>query len=288
LAQARMVEEALARTRPFVKVATEIIRTRGDQEPSRTAGRKGIFTAELERALIEKRIDVAVHSAKDLPSEIEGALAIAAVLPRGAVEDLLLRKSAARTPVATIATGSVRRQRQARWANSAARVVGLRGNVPTRLRKFIESHWDAIILARAGLERLGFMPPEFEFQGQKLFAEILPQENFVSAGGQGVIALQTRAADWAVRETMSFIDDPETRLCLRAEREFLRLLQGDCDLPVGVHARFVSGEMELRAQVFDDAPAPKMASGRGNNPEKLAAEVFEKLERKQEQKHEQK
>ncbi len=282
-----MVEEALARTRPVVKVATEIIRTRGDQEPSKpAAGRKGIFTAELERALIEKRIDVAVHSAKDLPSEIESALTIAAVLPRGAVEDLLLRKSAARTPAATIATGSVRRQRQARWANPAARVVGLRGNVPTRLCKFIESDWDAIILARAGLERLGFIPPEFEFQSQKLFAEILPQENFMSAGGQGVIALQTRAADWATREVVSSIDDQETHLCLRAEREFLRLLQGDCDLPVGVHARFVSGEMELRAQVFDDAPAPKMASGRGNNPEELAAEVFEKLEREQE--HEQK
>ena len=314
LAQTRMVEEALARTRPFVKVATEIIRTRGDHEhvvlsavegsrgsdlkafaagslgPSRTGvfarddrtkGRKGIFTAELERALKENRIDVAVHSAKDLPSEMDGALTITAVLPRGAVEDLLLRKSTAQAPVATIATGSVRRQRQARWCNLAARVVGLRGNVPTRLRKFVESDWDAIILARAGLERLGFMPPEFEFQGQKLFAEILSPENFLSAGGQGVIALQTRAADWVAREIVSSIDDVETHLCLRAEREFLRLLQGDCDLPVGVHARFMNGEMALRAQLFGDALAPKMASGRGNDPEKLAAEVFRKLEHEQ-------
>src|SRR5947209_6339480 len=135
LAQTRMVEEALARTRPLVKVATEIIRTRGDHEhvaPSeldRTKGRKGIFTAELERALMEKRIDVAVHSAKDLSSEMDNALTITAVLPRGAVEDLLLRKSTAHAPLATIATGSVRRQRQTRWSNPAARVVGLRGNV---------------------------------------------------------------------------------------------------------------------------------------------------------------
>jgi hydroxymethylbilane synthase len=313
LAQTRMVKEALARTRPSLKVAIKIIRTKGDEivipsrvegsrretfkvsstaslGPSRTGvfaradrtkGRKGIFTAELERALMEKRIDVAVHSAKDLPSEIEGALRITAVLPRGAVEDLLLRKSAARTPVATIATGSVRRQRQTRWSNPAARVVGLRGNVPTRLRKFIESDWDAIILARAGLERLGFIPPEFEFQGRKLFAEILPQENFVSAGGQGVIALQTRAADFVASEIVSSIDDKETHLCLRAEREFLRLLQGDCDLPVGVHARFMNGKMELHAQVFGDAPAPKTASGRGNDPEELAGEVFRKLEHEQ-------
>ena len=287
LTQTRMVEEALARTRPLVKVATEIIRTTGDPEhvaPSeldRREGRKGIFTAELERALMEKRIDVAVHSAKDLPSEMDNALTITAVLPRGAVEDLLLRKSTAHAPVATIATGSVRRQRQTRWSNPAARVVGLRGNVPTRLRKFIESDWDAIILARAGLERLGFLPPEFEFEGQKLFAEILPPENFLSAGGQGIIALQTRAADWVAREIMSSIDDMETHLCLRAEREFLRLLQGDCDLPVGVHARFMKGEMALRVQLFGDALAPKTASGRGSDPEKLAGEVFRKLEREQ-------
>ena len=287
LAQTQMVEEALARTRPSVKVETEIIRTRGDHErvtPSeldRTKGRKGIFTAELERALMEKRIDVAVHSAKDLPSEMDKALTITAVLPRGAVEDLLLRKSTAHAPVATIATGSVRRQRQTRWSNPAARVVALRGNVPTRLRKFIESDWDAIILARAGLERLGFLPPEFEFEGQKVFAEILPPENFLSAGGQGIIALQTRAADWVAREIMSSIDDMETHLCLRAEREFLRLLQGDCDLPVGVHARFMKGEMALRVQLFGDALAPKTASGRGGDPEKLAGDVFRKLEREQ-------
>src|SRR5437868_9129844 len=272
-----MVKEALARTRPSLKIATKIIRTTGDHDLR--AGRKGIFTAELERALMEKRIDFAVHSAKDLPSELEGALTITAVLPRGAVEDLLLRKSAARKPVATIATGSVRRQRQARWSNPAARVVGLRGNVPTRLRKFIESDWDAIILARAGLERLGFMPPEFEFQGQTLFAEILPLEDFVSAGGQGVIALQTRTADLVAHEIVSSIDDEETHLCLRAEREFLRLLQGDCDLPVGVHARFMKGEIALRVQLFGDAPAPRTASGQGSDPEKLAGEVSRKLER---------
>jgi hydroxymethylbilane synthase len=287
LAQTRMIEEALARTRPLVKVATEIIRTTGDPkhvapgELDRREGRKGIFTAELERALMEKRIDVAVHSAKDLPSEMDNALTITAVLPRGAAEDLLLRKSTAHAPVATIATGSVRRQRQTRWSNPAARVVGLRGNVPTRLRKFIESDWDAIILARAGLERLGFLPPEFQFEGQKLFAEILPLENFLSAGGQGIIALQTRAADWVAREIMSSIDDVETHLCLRAEREFLRLLQGDCDLPVGVHARFMKGEMVLRVQLFGDALAPRTASGRGSDPEKLAGEVFRKLEREQ-------
>jgi hydroxymethylbilane synthase len=281
-----MVECAL-RKKWAIEVQIEIVRTSGDEGVSRTrvfdpgsrkTGRKGIFTAELERALVEKRIDVAVHSAKDIPSEMDVALMIAAVLPRAEVEDLLLRKGDASAPLTTIATGSVRRQRQTRAINPEARIVPLRGNVPTRLRKFIESDWDAIILARAGLERLGFSPPEFEFEGHRIFAEILPTENFLPAGGQGIIALQTREADFPVRQIVSSIDDGETHLCLRAEREFLRLLQGDCDLPVGVHARVVNEELELRTQVFGDGSAPKVTMGRGRDPEKLALNAFEKLE----------
>ena len=294
LAQARMTECAL-RKKWTIEIKIEIVRTRGDEDPNRTgvssldsskAGRKGIFTTELERALIEKRIDAAVHSAKDIPSEMDGALIIAAVLPRAGVEDLLLRKGAAPTRIVTIATGSVRRQRQARLMNPEARIVLLRGNVLTRLQKFIESDWEAIILARAGLERLGFAPPEFEFEGCRIFADILPTENFLPAGGQGIIALQTREADFPVRQIVSSIDDRDTHLCLRAEREFLRLLQGDCDLPVGVHARLVNGELELHAQVFGDGAAPKMAMGRGSDPERLAADVFEKLGQEPEHKHE--
>ena len=290
LAQARMAECAL-RKKWAIEVQIEIVRTTGDEDQrrsgvfnlaSRKTGRKGIFTAELERALFEKRIDVAVHSAKDIPSEMDGALIIAAVLPRAGVEDLLLRKDDAPTPIATIATGSVRRQRQTRATNPEARILPLRGNVPTRLRKFIESDWDAIILARAGLERLGFSPPEFEFDGHRILAQILSAETFLPAGGQGIIALQTREADFPVRQVVSSIDDRDTHLCLRAEREFLRLLQGDCDLPVGVHARFVNGELELRTQVFGDGAAPKIAMGRGSEPENLALNVFEKLGREHE------
>jgi hydroxymethylbilane synthase len=296
LAQARLAESAL-RNKWAIDVQTEIVRTTGDESPSRTdaftlgsmkAGRKGLFTSELESALIEKRIDVAVHSAKDIPSEMDGALIIEAVLPRGGVEDLLLRKGAASRPIMTIATGSVRRQRQTRALHREARIVPLRGNVPTRLRKFIESDWDAVILARAGLERLGFSPPEFEFEGHRITAEILPTKTFVPAGGQGIIALQTRKADFPVRQIVSLIDDRDTHLCLRAEREFLRLLQGDCDLPVGVNARLVNGELELRAQVFGDGLAPKVAMGRASDPEKLAANVFEKLKQKPEHKDEHK
>jgi hydroxymethylbilane synthase len=275
LAQSRMAEIKL-REECGIEVRVEIIRTSGDEVTRGAgAGRKGIFTAELERALLDHRIDVAAHSAKDLPSETDGALVIAAVLPRGPVEDLLITKVPAVSSFAKIATGSVRRQRQVRWLKNPREIVDLRGNVPTRLRKFAGSDWDAIILARAGLERLGFFPPQFEFEKLQFFAEILPVMQFVPAGGQGIIALQTRVEDAPL---ISAIDHEKTHLCLRAEREFLRLLQGDCDLPVGVHARFVGDEMELRAQFFGSEEAPKTASVRGNDPEKLAEDVFKRIE----------
>jgi len=181
---------------------------------------------------MEERIHVAVHSAKDLPSELQAGSTIAAVLTRGPVEDLLISKSPMRLEAlpqsATIATGSVRRQRQARWRRSDVKFVDLRGNVPTRLRKFAASDWDAIILARAGLERLSLPASIFEFEGQKFFAKVLSTQHFVPSGGQGVIALQTRAEKTAI---VSAVDHAPTHLCLRAERECLRLLQGDCDLP---------------------------------------------------------
>jgi hydroxymethylbilane synthase len=278
LAQTRMTEEAL-RQKCAINVRIEIIRTSGDKHSSdkRTEdwSRKGIFTAELERALLEHRIDVAVHSAKDLPSEMTGGLAIAAVLRRGAAEDLLITKRRLLSCFATIATGSVRRQRQTRWLKKPREIVDLHGNVPTRLRKFAGSDWDAIILARAGLQRLDFHLPHFEFEGQRFFAQILPIKQFVPAGGQGIIALQTRIGDTAL---LLAVDHHETHLCLRAEREFLRLLQGNCDLPVGAHARFLSGEIELSAQLFDEREKPKMAIMRGSDPEIVAAEVFRRIE----------
>jgi hydroxymethylbilane synthase len=280
LIQAHRAAHAL-RAKRGIAVEIEIIRTRGD-EPilprDRRAGRKGLFTSELERALMEERIHVAVHSAKDLPSELQAGSTIAAVLTRGPVEDLLISKSPMRLEAlpqsATIATGSVRRQRQARWRRSDVKFVDLRGNVPTRLRKFAASDWDAIILARAGLERLSLPASIFEFEGQKFFAKVLSTQHFVPSGGQGVIALQTRAEKTAI---VSAVDHAPTHLCFRAEREFLRLLQGDCDLPVGALARSVNGQIELRAQLFTEQTEPQMASACGIDPERVAAQVFSRL-----------
>lgn len=247
----------------------------------RRAGRKGLFTAALERALLENRVDIAVHSAKDLPSTLDRGVSLAATLPRGSVEDCFISKASmppgSLEEGVTIATSSVRRARQIRWIHRGVTVVPLRGNVPTRLRKFGQSNWDAIVLARAGLERLGFSPPQFQFEESRLFAGILPIGQFVPAAGQGIIAVQIRAEDTATRELVSAIDDRKTHLSLLSEREFVRLLEADCDWPVGAFATVVDDNIELRVQVFGDAVVPKMAMVMGHHPEEVGAEAFSKI-----------
>ncbi len=201
-AQTSLVEAALRATQPNLEVAIEIITTRGDEKRGPIAetidpraGRKGLFTGEIERALLGRQIDVAIHSAKDLPSEATPGLEICAALPRAAVEDVLVMKAGADLATlsagSSVATGSVRRQHQLRWLRPDLNVHDLRGNVPTRLRKLIANSWDAIILARAGLERLGFdcSRGAISFEGSALIIAILPTDQFMPAGGQGIVAL---------------------------------------------------------------------------------------------------
>src|SRR2546423_12254203 len=220
--QTAMVEAALRQTRPDLEVVTQIISTRGDVRTAEPldprAGRKGLFTGEIERALAAGEIDVAVHSAKDLPSEMTDGLELGAVLPRAAVEDVLIRKESGEAK-GTIATGSVRRQYQLRWKFPGVETVDLRGNVPTRLRKFLQSDWQAIVLARAGLERLGhdLARAAFEFDGASLRAETLSTDVFLPAGGQGIIALQVRSDDNDRKDIGRAVNHAETVLCLEAE-----------------------------------------------------------------------
>jgi hydroxymethylbilane synthase len=288
-AQTRLVEEAIRTAHPRVTIETKIIVTHGDNAKvvDLQAGRKGLFTAEIERALLAGEIDVAVHSAKDLPSETNPGAQIAAVLPRAPINDVLISKHSgglASVPCgATVATGSVRRQRQLHWKRPDLKVVDLRGNVPTRLRKLAQNEWDGIVLARAGLERLGFSPirTEIGFEGGQFFSEILPLEIFLPAGGQGIIALQIRSDDQNTKALLEPVSDRETLLCLQAEREFLRRLHGDCNLPVGVHATISNEKMKLRAQVFQgESAAPRQANIEGNFDEgdQLAAELLRKIE----------
>src|SRR5215468_12456363 len=284
-AQVRMVEKALRSADANVGIETKIIVTRGDniKVVDLPAGRKGLFTAEIERALLAGEINVAVHSAKDLPSESNPGAQIAAVLPRGSVNDVLISKhSGGLTALpygATVATGSIRRQRQLHWTRPDLTVVDLRGNVPTRLRKLAENQWDGIVLAQAGLERLGFSATrtEIDFEGGQFFLEILPSEIFLPAGGQGIIALQIRSDDQSTKAFLESVSDRETLLCLYAEREFLSRLHGDCNFPVGVHASITNGKMKMRAQVFEGkSTAPRQAEVEGVSGEglQLAAELL--------------
>ncbi len=162
------------------------------------------------------------------------------------------------------------------------KIVDLRGNVPTRLRKLAENDWDAIVLARAGLERLGLSlaQGEINFEDRKFFLEALPREIFLSAGGQGIIAMQIRADDERVRAIVGLVNDRETLLCLRAEREFLRLLHGDCNSPVGVQATLKDGMMKLRGQLFEQgsgAPRASEVEGELENGERLAAQLLRQI-----------
>jgi hydroxymethylbilane synthase len=287
-AQAHLVGEAIRAARPELKIDTKVVVTKGDQ-PARLhvgdspRGRKGLFTAEIERALLAGEVDVAVHSAKDLPSETSPGAEITAVLRRAPMDDVLVSNRsgglAALPEGATIATGSVRRKHQLSWKRPDLNIVDLRGNVPTRLRKLGENDWDAIILARAGLERLGLSPAckQVSFEGRQFFLEVLPIEIFLPAGGQGIIALQIRSNDQHARAIVDIVNDRETLLCLRAEREFLRLLHGDCNSPVGVLAKIDDGKMKLRAQVFDQAlAAPREGKVEGDRAdgERLAADLL--------------
>src|ERR1700681_2443866 len=286
---ARMVADRLHPCRPALTIETNIIRTLGDESDreakslDRHAGRKGLFTAAIERALLTHEVDLGVHSAKDLPSELNRGVEIAAVLPRGLVNDVLVAKQAggfaALAEGAIIATGSVRRKHQINWQYPRIQTVDLRGNVPTRLRKLAENNWDAIVLARAGLERLGLSlaRSEINFDGWKFFVEVLSREIFLPAGGQGIIALQIRSDDERSREIIDPINDRDTLLCLRAEREFLRLLQCDCQSPVAVLAEMENGKMKLHAQIFEhgsSSPRQGEVEGARDDGEHLAAQLL--------------
>lgn len=288
--QTEQLLQALEERWADLRCEVKIIKTRGDDEktaiPDIRAGRKGLFTGAIERALLAGEIDLAVHSAKDLPSALAPGTEIAAVLPRAPVDDVLV----ATTPCdlnslpkdGIVATGSVRRQHQLRWKRADLEIVDLRGNVPTRLRKLATDRWHGIVLANAGLERLGLNRSgnQVKFEESEFFTALLPRNVFVPAGGQGVIASQIRSDDERLRELVGAVNDFDTRIALRAEREFLRLLNADCNQPVGVLAEVDSSRMKIYAQIFDlGATTPRESSveGPSEDAEKLAAQLLRKI-----------
>jgi hydroxymethylbilane synthase len=288
--QTEQVLQALEARWADLKCEMKIIKTRGDDEKTAIedvrAGRKGLFTGAIERSLLMNEVDLAVHSAKDLPSVLAPGTEIVAVLQRAAVGDVLVATTPcdlnSLAPDGIVATGSVRRKHQLHWKRPDLEIVDLRGNVPTRLQKLASDRWHAIILAHAGLERLGLNANEqrIDFEGSEFFAALLPRDVFVPAGGQGIIAIQIRSDDQQRREIVDAINHFDTRLCLRAEREFLRLLHADCNQPVGVIASVDGPTMKIRGQIFDigaTTPREDYCEGPSEDAEKLAAQLLQKI-----------
>ncbi len=224
-----------------------IIKTSGDkmqQAPLTQIGGKGIFIKELEEALLEETIDLAVHSVKDIPTETPSRLHFPAVCRRDDVRDCLVSSKGATLANlkqgARVGTSSLRRQAQLRHHRPDLDLRELRGNVDTRLRKVESGEYDAIVLSKAGLDRLGW--------SQKI-TEALPPEISLPAVGQGAIAIESRVKDTEAADILGKLDDAETRTAIIAERALLAALQGGCQVPLGAWARIERGELVMDAVV---------------------------------------
>lgn len=232
--QADYVISCLQQHYPGLEIEKRLMTTKGDQilnAPLAKIGGKGLFTKELETAMLEGEIDLAVHSLKDMPVVVPEGLVITAITERADPGDALVSpryNSFEELPQgAKVGTSSLRRKAQLLHARPDLQIHDLRGNVNTRLRKMEEEGFDAIILAAAGLKRLGF---------QDRIRQLLPQTLCLPAVGQGALAIETRLADVATREMLAFLNDPATRACTTAERSFLAAVEGGCQVPVGVYA----------------------------------------------------
>lgn len=224
-----------------------IIKTAGDkmqQAPLTQIGGKGIFIKELEEALLDESIDLAVHSVKDIPTETPSRLSFPAVCRRDDIRDCLISATGSTLDNlrrgARVGTSSLRRQAQLLHLRPDLDIRELRGNVDTRLRKVEGGEYDAIVLAKAGLDRLGW---------SNRISETFSPEMFMPAVGQGAIAVETRLGDNQAAELVEKLDDAETRSAIIAERALLKALQGGCQVPIGAWARIERGEMVLEACV---------------------------------------
>ncbi|MFK5921536.1 MAG: hydroxymethylbilane synthase [Verrucomicrobiota bacterium] len=305
--EARLLEAGQA------QVAVRIIQTVGDKRPDLKLSEfsdpaafggeaivdKGIFTKELEEALLAGEIHAAVHSLKDVPTELHQDFIITASLEREQIEDVLLSRNA-NEPYSvetlpqsgTVATSSVRRARQLSWLRPDLKLVDIRGNVPTRIHKLIaDPQWDAIMLARAGLKRLGFLDND-EPCGQLNFDSdtpvgfcVLDAGEFLPAAGQGAIGIESRHADASTNEALALINHQPTFARVNAERAFLARLQAGCQTPVGLYTWWSADDsvLNMKTRIFDeenlDAPPREgeVSAAASGTPEDLADQLMQKI-----------
>ncbi len=245
--QARSIARALLEA-TRVEPEIIIIKTSGDkfqQVSFSQIGTKGVFIKELEDALLENRIDLAVHSMKDVPTEMPEGLIIAAIGKREDVRDALLSANGATLDLlpagARVGTSSLRRQSQLLHARRDLQLLELRGNVDTRVEKLKRGDYDAIVLAKAGLDRLGLSAN---------ISQVLPPELSLPAAGQGAIGIEARASDSETLRVLTSLDDAETRSAVAAERAALAALGGGCQVPIGAWGRLEGGKLALDVAVL--------------------------------------
>ena len=234
LYQANLVKSKLETTYPTLEVVINVIKTKGDKILDialSKIGDKGFFTKEIQDALYNKEVDIAVHSLKDLPTELPKGSQLGAILERANHRDVLVsvggKKLADFTAEDKIATSSLRRKSQLLQMNKQVQVVEIRGNVDTRIRKMNDGHCEGIIMAAAGIERLGL---------QEHITEYLNETQMLTAPGQGAIAIEIRKEDNEVLEVLSVLNHEQSAICVTAERSFLNRLEGGCQIPFAAHA----------------------------------------------------
>lgn len=254
------------------EVEIEIIHTTGDKITDvalAKVGTKGMFTKEIEEALAAGRVDLAVHSLKDLPTELPAGFEIAAITKREDPRDAFCSRNFSKIEdlpqAARVGTSSLRRQAQLKAIRPDLDVHPLRGNVDTRLRKLEQEEYDAIILASAGLKRLGRM---------ELVKQIIPADIMCPAAGQGALAIEIRANDTKMRGLLTFLNDPDARAATTCERALLNSLGGGCQVPIGAFAELRNDKLHLESIVADPDGSKVLRDSRdGDNPEKLGNEA---------------
>jgi len=277
LVQTNLMKAALEKARPELDIRIQTIKTTGDKiidTPLNKIGGKGRFTKEIEDALLKGEIDLAVHSMKDLPTELPAGLKIAAVTKREDARDVLLsgkNYTIESLPTGSrIGTSSLRRKAQILNKRRDLKTLDLRGNLDTRIRKLNEGLFDAIVVACAGIKRLGL----------KLDTSIISINDILPQAGQGALGIEIRNNDPATEEIIRILDDNETHLCIDAERALLSGLGGGCQVPIGVYAVMEGGSIRIEAGVFslDGKTAIKdEISGGKNDAASLGAKLAERL-----------
>jgi hydroxymethylbilane synthase len=277
--QANYIKREIEKKNKTVKVEITIIKTKGDKifdVALSKIGDKSLFTKELEVELLAKRVDLAVHSLKDLQTKIPEGLNLAVVTKRHAVEDVLIARKRDVTikslpEFGVVATGSLRRKSQLLHLRPDLTVLDLRGNVPSRIKKFLESEWDAIILARAGVERLNL---------KKHISSFIPKDEILPAVGQGALGIEIHKDNKIVKEIIQSIHHEETYKAVLAERALLKALEGGCQVPIGALAEVKPSGLYLDAIVgaLDGSVTyRKKIRGSKNEPEKLGKSLAKDL-----------